>query len=370
MAAEKNQQYLLLQADSRVCGIHLMKLIKPKEEQEEALDWENKDPLPFDFSVNLPLEHMHILDFDSKIVLIGGCKFFFKYSRHSGPKHSKKVYELDLENRKVVESESIEDAEHFFDSTMHHRHKIENDYYFITMTGNRPMGCHANFRVLRSRPIVSGRWGCLPNVPDDPFSFLDSVVDDSSPPLPRTVESSFFDFYGMLYLRMRMADERIFIFTYDTHNPLKDWTMTEGDDSFTHSFCVEVGSDYSFLQLCVFQDLLSKARSNKPLLLSIVTIIGIGVVTDLVDSGKYLALSCEHIGGKNMIYAFLVDQLGVCNFQTIEGCFKRVPPSFIYKKLPRLVSFGGKGVVGVMISGSREEKEKRIPVLSVRYQSK
>ncbi|MED6156563.1 hypothetical protein PIB30_015449 [Stylosanthes scabra] len=271
MAAEKNQQYLLLQADSRVCGIDLMKLIKPKKE-EEAFDWENQSPLPFDITVDLPLEHMHVLHFDSKIVLIGGCKFFFKYNRHSGPsEHSKKVYELDLEKELVVD-----------------------------------------------------------------------VVDDSSSPLPHTVESSFFDFYGILYLRMRMADERIFIFTYDTHNPFKDWTMTEGDDNFTHSFCVEVGDDA--------QRLFIPPAVRIP---------------DLVDSGEYLALSCEHIGGKNMIYAFLVDQLGVCNFQTLEGCFKRVPPSFIYKELPRLVSFGGKGVVGVMISGSREEKEKRIPVLCV-----
>ncbi|MED6156557.1 hypothetical protein PIB30_015443 [Stylosanthes scabra] len=106
----------------------LKKLINPKK--EEVVDWQNQPPLPFDFSMDLPLEHMHVLDFDSKIVLIGGCKFYFKFDRHRGPaKHSKKVYELDLHKEEVEESKSIDDAEFYFDITEEHYLKIGTENF-------------------------------------------------------------------------------------------------------------------------------------------------------------------------------------------------------------------------------------------------
>ncbi|MED6156558.1 hypothetical protein PIB30_015444 [Stylosanthes scabra] len=131
----------------------------------------------------------------------------------------------------------------------------------------------------------------------------------------------------------------------NTHNPLKDWTvMREGDDSFTRSFCVTVAAD----------------DARRLFLLPALRI------PDFDDpAGKYLAFSCERIGGKAEMFALQVDQLGVCMFQSLEGCFDRVPACFIiHEELPHLVDFGGKGTVGVMLSGFIR-KEKQDPVLCV-----
>ncbi|MED6182131.1 hypothetical protein PIB30_025848 [Stylosanthes scabra] len=334
MAAEKNCQYLLLLVDSRICGIDLTKLIKPKEE-DEAVDWEKQPPPPFDLSIDLPLDYMHVLELDSKIVLIGGYHFFFKSDRPrslAGATPSNKFYELDLDKEEVAESKSIQDSELTFNSMHHHLQKMGTDYYFIMMDDVKPMGCPANFSVLRSG---TKDWEYLPDVPPDPFLYVDDIDTECS---SRVYSSSFFDFYGILYIRMCLEDGEVFIFTYNTRNPLKDWTMSKDDNDFTRSFCVTVAAQPLFLTPAV-------------------------CIPDFVDTGKYLALSCERIGGEDVIYAFLVDQLGVCIFQRLEDCFDKLPSSFIHEEKPRLVDFDGKGTVGVMLPGFIKVKEN--PALCV-----
>ncbi|MED6156562.1 hypothetical protein PIB30_015448 [Stylosanthes scabra] len=193
MAAEKNCQYLLLLVDSRICGIDLTKLIKPKE----AVDWENQPPPPFDLSINLPREYMHVLELDSKIVVLGGYKFRYEC------------------NGKLNGNQAV-------------------------MNGIAPMGCHYNFNRLHSGTKA---WECLPSVPDDPFTYFDDIDEYSSP----VKEFLLFHFYGMLYIRMRLEDGKVYILTYDTNQPLVDWTMIEGDNDFTRSFCVTVAAQPLFL---------------------------------------------------------------------------------------------------------------------------
>ncbi|MED6156560.1 hypothetical protein PIB30_015446 [Stylosanthes scabra] len=138
MAVEKNQRHLLLQADTRICGIDVTKLIKPEEEEEEAVDWEKQPPPPFDSNINLGVHARFGLR-------IQDCSHW----RHlSGAKPSNKFYEVDLDKEEVVESKSIKDSELTFNSMHHHLHKIGDDYYyFIMMDDVKPMACDHNFRV-------------------------------------------------------------------------------------------------------------------------------------------------------------------------------------------------------------------------------
>ncbi|MED6156561.1 hypothetical protein PIB30_015447 [Stylosanthes scabra] len=41
---------------------------------------------------------------------------------------------------------------------------------------------------------------------------------------------------------MCLEDGKVFIFTYDIRNPLKDWTMSKDDNDFTRSFYVTVAA--------------------------------------------------------------------------------------------------------------------------------
>ncbi|XLR12448.1 hypothetical protein S83_005911 [Arachis hypogaea] len=322
MAAEKNQRHLLVLMHKRICGIDPMKLITP-EKEEEAVDWENLPPFLFDFSVVLPLARMHALELDPKMYLVGGLKlthmkFDHYYAGPSDP--SKTVYELDLDKKKVEESKSMDDAPKFIATGFYTLHKIRSDYYFIMMGGLVPADAPQNFWVLRSGTKV---WECLPDAPGNPDQHSHSSL----------AHSSWFDFYGKLYLRMRFEDGRVFVHSYDIHN--SHWTTSEGDNSFTRSFCVPVDSDGFFLP-----------RVHIP---------------DLVDPGKYLALSCERIGEKHLVCAFQVDELGVVIFQRLEGCLDRMP-SFFHEKTPVMVDLDGKGTFVVMLPGFAKE-QKQDPVL-------
>ncbi|XP_057741876.1 uncharacterized protein LOC130960486 [Arachis stenosperma] len=85
------------------------------------------------------------------------------------------------------------------------------------------------------------------------------------------------------------------------------------------------------------------------------------LVGDLVDPGKYLALSCERIGEKHLVCAFQVDELGVVIFQRLEGCLDRMP-SFFHEKTPVMVDLDGKGTFVVILPGFAKEQEQD-PVL-------
>ncbi|XP_057745718.1 uncharacterized protein LOC130963630 [Arachis stenosperma] len=312
MVAEKNQRYLMVLMRTKICGIDVMKLITPEKDEEDAVDWENLPPLPFDFSVDLPLGRMFALELDSKIHLVGGIKYMSRYDYYfDGAYYTtcNKVYELDLDKKEVEESKSIDDAPELSVSGFSTLHKIESDYYFM---------------------LMCGRGGFLPDNGAQNFGFYALG--------PRIDHSSWFDFYGKLYIRLCFEDGRVVVFSYDTHN--LHWTTSEGDNSFTRSFCVPVASH-------------GQRRFFLPRV----------HIPDLVDPGKYLALSCERIGGKKVIYAFQVDELGVLFFQRLEGCLDRMP-SLYYEKTPVLVDLDGKGTFIVMLPGSAKE-EKEDPVLFV-----
>ncbi|XP_015951412.1 uncharacterized protein LOC107476168 isoform X2 [Arachis duranensis] len=325
MVADKNQRYLLVLTPERICGIDSMKLITPEE--EETVNWENLPPFPFDFSVDLPRICMYALELDSKIHLVGGRQYYFPYHpRHHGAfQFSKKVFELDLDKKEVEESKSIDDAPTDFDTQFTTCYKVRSDYYFIETGGFAPVEHPPHyFSVLRSGTKV---WECLPDAPGHPDIWSGSWV----------VNNSWFDFYGKLYLRLCLNDGRVFIHYYDTDNPHKGWTKSEGDNSFTGSFCVPVGSDG---QRHFFHPTVH--------------------IPDLVDPGKYLALSCERIGGKKVICAFQVDELGVLIFQRLDGCLDRMPSfyreldsmiSCNCEKTPVLVDLDGKGTFLVMLPG-------------------
>ncbi|QHO25924.1 uncharacterized protein DS421_12g385200 [Arachis hypogaea] len=323
MTAEKNQRYLMVLMRTKICGIDLMKLITP---EKEAVDWENLPPLPFDFSMDLPLGRTFALELDSKIHLVGGVKYMSSYDYsfdNAFYTPCNKVYELDLDKKEVEESKSIDDAPELSVSGYSTLHKIGSDYYFMRMCGLGgflPDNGAQNFWVLRSGTKV---WECLPDAPGNPDQHSHSSL----------AHSSWFDFYGKLYLRMRFEDGRVFVHSYDIHN--SHWTTSEGDNSFTRSFCVPVDSDGFFLP-----------RVHIP---------------DLVDPGKYLALSCERIGEKHLVCAFQVDELGVVIFQRLEGCLDRMP-SFFHEKTPVMVDLDGKGTFVVMLPGFAKE-QKQDPVL-------
>ncbi|MED6182137.1 hypothetical protein PIB30_025854 [Stylosanthes scabra] len=240
-----------------------------------------------------------------------------------------KFYEVDLDKEEVVES-TIKDSELPVNSFRDQIIKIGSNYYFIVMNGIAPMGCHYNFNRLHSGTKA---WECLPSVPDDPFTYFDDI-ECSSP----VKEFLLFHFYGMLYLRMRLEDGKVYILTYDTNQPLVDWTMIEGDNDFTRSFCVTVAAQPLFLPPAVR-------------------------IPDFFCPDKYLALSCIRIGGEYVIYAFLVDRSGVFIFQRLENCFDKLPSYFIHEKAPDLVDFDGKGTIGVLLHGFIKVKEN--PALCV-----
>ncbi|XLU46937.1 uncharacterized protein LOC107626389 [Arachis ipaensis] len=332
MVAEKNQRYLMVLMRTKICGIDLMKLITP---EKEAVDCENLPPLPFDFSMDLPLGRTFALELDSKIHLVGGLKYMSSYDYyfdHAFYTPCNKVYELDLDKKELEESKSIDDAPELSVSGFTTLHKIGSDYYFMMMCGLGgfiPDNGDQNFWVLRSGTKV---WEHLPDAPDLP----------DLPDLPGyhsiIVHSSWFDFYGKLYIRLCLEDGRVVVFSYDTHN--LHWTTSVGDNSFTRSFCVPLASD-------------GQRRFFLPRV----------HIPDLVDPGKYLALSCECIEGKKVIYAFQVDELGVLFFQRLEGCLDRMP-SLYDEKTPVLVDLDGKGTFIVMLHGYAKE-EKEDPVLFV-----
>ncbi|XLR12451.1 uncharacterized protein [Arachis hypogaea] len=325
MMADKNQRYLLVLTPERICGIDTMKLITPEE--EETVNWENLPPFPFDFSVDLPRICMYALELDSKIHLVGGRQYYFPYHphNHGAFQFSKKVFELDLDKKEVEESKSIDDAPTDFDTQFTTCYKVRSDYYFIETGGFAPVEHPPHyFSVLRSGTKF---WECLPDAPGHPDMWSSTWV----------VNNSWFDFYGKLYLRLCLTDGRVFIHYYDTDNPHKGWTKSEGDNSFTGSFCVPVGSDG---QRHFFHPTVH--------------------IPDLVDPGKYLALSCERIGGKKVICAFQVDELGVLIFQRLDGCLDRMPSfyreldsmiSCNCEKTPVLVDLDGKGTFLVMLPG-------------------
>ncbi|XP_057744384.1 uncharacterized protein LOC130962244 [Arachis stenosperma] len=329
MVPEKNQRYLMVRLRRRICGVDVMKLITPEKDGEEAVDWKNLPPFPFDFSVDLPLGRMFAFELDSKIHLVGGVKYLSEsaasYDGASEP--CKKVYELDLDKKEVKESNSIYDFPGFINTRYYILHKIGSDYYLIKMCGwDRliPGSAPHNFWVLRSGTRV---WKDLPDAPGHPNPHSDSIID----------HSSWFDFYGKLYLRICFEDGSVFVYSYDTHN--SHWTTSEGDDSFTRSFCVPVCGQRRFF--------LPSVR-----------------IPDLFDPGKYLALSCECIGEKYLMCAFQVDELGVVIFQRLEGCLDRMPSLYYEETPPVLVDLDGKGTFVVMAPGFANDQTED-PVLCV-----